>query len=249
MFRKLIDHTSGFIISGNDDQNLVSHSLLSPFGFSIEAPSKYQAHDIAFKPFKTVFTLNGQRFDLPLPGRFNLYNALACIACLAELGISEKDIAGALSEFSGIERRFDIHLQNDRYLVIDDYAHNPHKIQNLMQAIQKTDGTVCYIFQPHGYGPTRLMKSGYADVFSRNLRKKDHLILLPIFYAGGTATRDISSNDIADEVIASGRSAEVMERRSDLFKLLGRWESYVVFGARDDSLSDLARMIADRLQQ
>jgi UDP-N-acetylmuramate--alanine ligase len=191
--------------------------------------------------------VNGQRYELALPGEYNLYNALSCIAFLSELGITNEAIAAALPEFTGIERRFDIHRNDGRYLVIDDYAHNPHKIQSLMQAMRKVSGTVCYIFQPHGYGPTRLMKDGYIDAFAKGLRSSDHLMLLPIYYAGGTAARDISSEDLLAGIKAAGRSVEVIPERSHFFLRPRKWDTCVVLGARDDSLSDFAREIAEKL--
>jgi UDP-N-acetylmuramate--alanine ligase len=91
------------------------------------------------------------------------------------------------------------------------------------------------------------MKDGYIRVFSEKLRKTDVLVLLPIYYAGGTAAKDISSNDIAKAVNAAGKSAMVIEDRNKVFNWSGKHNSYIVFGARDDTLSDLAESIAGRL--
>ena len=248
MFEKLSGNTTGFVVIGGDDKNLSSCSIEKSVKFSIDTRSDYRAKDVRYHPFKTLFTVNGERFNLSLPGKHNLYNALACVALLSELGIPLAGISEALTEFSGIERRFDIHLDVKNHLVIDDYAHNPHKIVNLMKTMQGISEKVCYIFQPHGFGPTRLMKDGYIGTFSSNLRETDHLILLPIYYAGGTASKDISSGDIAEGVAAAGRSVEVIDNRNDFFSLPVLWDSYVVFGARDDSLSDFAEKIAERVK-
>ncbi len=248
MFERLAEHTSGLVVAGGDDRNLMDCNLGGAVLFSIETESKYRAHRIEYASFSSAFSVNGRRFELSLPGRHNVYNALACIACLSELGVPAADIAGALREFSGIERRFDIHLNDGRYIVIDDYAHNPHKISALMRAMQSASSAVCYFFQPHGYGPTRMMKEGYITAFSEGLRNTDRLALLPIYYAGGTAAKDISSRDIAEGVVASGASAVSMESRAEIFPMLGEYNAYVVLGARDDTLSELARDIAARLR-
>lgn len=244
MFEKLSENTSGLVLVCADDKNLASCTIRNARFFSIYNDSEYQAADITYYPLRTVFKVNDQDFKLSLPGEYNLYNALACISFLSELGISLEAIAAILPQFTGIERRFDIHRNDGRYLVIDDYAHNPHKIHSLMGAMKKISEKVCYIFQPHGYGPTRLMKEGYIKTFAENLRKSDHLILLPIYYAGGTAAKDISSNDLAEGVAASGRSVEIIEERSDVLAKIGLWDTYVVLGARDDTLSELAEEIA-----
>lgn len=247
MFEQLAAHTSGLVIVGQDDENLSRCRLPHAVGFSIDRKSGYQATDIAYYRFSTSFNVGGQRFELGMPGRHNLYNALACIALLTEMGVEPAAIAAALPAFTGIERRFDIHLNDGRHLVLDDYAHNPHKLESLMRTMQGISSSVCYIFQPHGFGPTRMMKEGYINVFSRNLREKDRLVLLPIYYAGGTAAQDISSKDIAGPVRASGRAADVLDRRA-VIDTLGDHETYVVLGARDDSLSDFAGQIAGALK-
>jgi UDP-N-acetylmuramate--alanine ligase len=160
-----------------------------------------------------------------------------------------ENIAAVLPQFQGIERRFDIHLNEESHLVVDDYAHNPHKIASLMETVKKLRPTVCYLFQPHGFAPTRMMKEEYIQAFTHHLRDADHLILLPIYYVGGTAGRDISSHDLANEIRANGKSAEVIEDRKDILKKIDQFETCVIFGARDETLSDLAREIARTIQK
>lgn len=248
MFERLAQNTSGVVVTGGDDLNLSGCGIRNAVRFSVRTASEYRATDVEHHQLRTAFRLKARRFELSLPGIHNLYNALACIALLSELGVDQDGVAEVLPEFAGIERRFDVHLNDGRHLVVDDYAHNPHKILSIMRTMQSLSGKVCYIFQPHGYGPTRLMKDGYIRTFSELLRPYDALFLLPIYYAGGTAAKDISSRDIAEGVKASGRSASVLEDRGEIFYLLGKWDSYVVFGARDDSLSDFAAEIAARLR-
>jgi UDP-N-acetylmuramate--alanine ligase len=92
-----------------------------------------------------------------------------------------------------------------------------------------------------------MMKNEYIDAFAENLDDSDHLILLPIFYAGGTARKDISSHDLTDGIRYKGKSVEVVEERETVLKMLYKWDTYVVFGARDETLSDFARRIAENL--
>jgi UDP-N-acetylmuramate--alanine ligase len=248
LFKNIIDSTKELIIINSDDRNLQKIMKKDIITFSIDFPSKYRAMDISFEPFSTRFSLNGTRFSLNLPGKYNLYNALSCIALLSEMEIPLNSIAGLLHDFEGIERRFDVHLNNGKYLVIDDYAHNPHKISSLMTAMKNIRKRICYVFQPHGYGPTRMMKTEYIAAFAQNLDYSDHLVLLPIFYAGGTARKDISSHDLADGIRDKGKSVQVIEEREKILEMLHRWDTYVIFGARDETLSDFARKIAYTLQ-
>lgn len=246
MFEILSDNTSGTVILNADDWNLKTCKIRGAVTFSIDKSSDYQAVNIRYQSLITTFSVCGQEFKLAIPGRHNLYNAVACIAILAEMGISLEKISVLLPVFSGIERRFDIHLNDGKNLVIDDYAHNPHKLESLMRTMQDISERVCYIFQPHGFGPTRLMKDGYIAAFIDGLRNADRLIVLPIYYAGGTAAQDISSGDLVAPIKASGRDALAVSDRNSIIDLLGDHAAHVVLGARDDSLSDFAAKIAQK---
>ncbi|HDH05551.1 MAG TPA: hypothetical protein ENH01_07555, partial [Nitrospirae bacterium] len=247
MFSALMEHTEEKVFLNADDKNLGKILSRDAITFSIDNPSDYRAADIVYKQFSSDFSLHQTNFSLSLPGRHNLYNALSCIAFLSETGIPLYDIACLLPEFQGIERRFDIHLNNGKYLVIDDYAHNPHKIASLMETVKQHEAKACYIFQPHGFGPVRMMKKEYIRTFIENLRDSDHLVLLPIYYAGGAANRDISSRDLADEIRANGKSVEVVESRKDILRRLNEYRTYIIFGARDGTLADFAKKIAEIL--
>ncbi len=251
MFETLTKNTADKIVVNADDDNLTDIDIKDTITFSIDNPSNYKADSIVYKPFSTDFLLKETKFSLSIPGKYNLYNALSCIAMLSEIGIPLKDIAGILHEFKGVDRRFDIHLNNGKKLVIDDYAHNPHKIASLMQAAKKIANKICYIFQPHGFAPIKMMKNEYIAAFSENLRDSDCLILLPIFYAGGSVSKDISSHDLADGIQNRGKFVEVVEDRNAILKRLNDqingYNNYVIFGARDETLSDFAKQIADRL--
>lgn len=244
LFRTLMTNTAGKVFTNGDDPNLRKIDYRDVVTFSIDCPSDYRAVDVALRPFGSEFSVRGVRFGLSIPGKYNLSNALSCVAVLAEMGISPGEIAPFLAEFKGIERRFDIHRDDGKGLVIDDYAHNPHKISSLMEAVKNTRERVCYIFQPHGYAPTKMMKREYIEAFIKNLRDQDHLILLPIFYAGGTTNRDITSRDLADGILEGGKSVEVVDERKDILERVAEWDAFVVFGARDETLSDLAKDIA-----
>ncbi|HWR59675.1 MAG TPA: Mur ligase family protein [Thermodesulfovibrionales bacterium] len=248
MFRRLVENTAGVIVLNADDDNLNRLDVGDALTFSVTSHSDFRADDIVYHPFRTEFSVHGVRFALSLPGKHNLFNALSCIAVLARIGIPLKDIASVLHEFIGIERRFDIIMNDSKHLVIDDYAHNPHKIAALMETVRAIKDGVCYIFQPHGFGPTRMMQREYIDTFTEYLRPSDHLVLLPIYYAGGTAAKDISSLDLAEGIKAAGKSVEVVERREDVFAQAGKWNTLVIFGARDETLSEFATHLAVLLQ-
>lgn len=249
LFRRVLDNTRGRCILNADDPHLAPFRSGAAATFSLDAPSDYRAENLVLQPLESSFTVRDVPFRLSLPGRYNVMNAVACIALLCEIGIQPDAVAEVLPAFTGIERRFDIHINTAAHLVVDDYAHNPHKIASMMQAMQLVRPSLCYLFQPHGYGPTRMMKEEYIAAFAANLRSSDHLILLPIYYAGGTAQRDISSDDLARGVSAKGKSAESVATREEVLERSAEWKNYIVFGARDESLSTFAASIAEKIRQ
>ncbi len=248
MFKAFLENTEDKKIINADDENLKKMKLRDIITFSIDNPSDYRAEKVKYDFFSTNFLLNNIEFRVSLPGKYNLYNALSSISMLSEMGVTLETISEVLPEFKGIDRRFDIYLDDGKQLVLDDYAHNPHKISALMETTKKLRENICYIFQPHGFGPTRQMKKEYIESFINGLRSTDHLILLPIYYAGGSVGRDISSQDLADEICNGGQSAEVVEDRKVILERINEWQSYVVFGARDETLADFAKQIADKLK-
>jgi UDP-N-acetylmuramate--alanine ligase len=246
MFRRLAENTGGMVVVNADDRNLRQLGLEAAVTFSVREPSDYKAGAVVYHPLSTSFSVRGTRFHLAIPGRYNVHNALASVAILSEMGVPLAELSRILTEFTGLERRFEVVLDDGVRLVVDDYAHNPHKIAALMETVQGIRQSVCYVFQPHGFGPTLMMKDEYIAAFRENLREADHLVLLPVFYAGGTVRRDISSHDLADGVRAGGKSAEAVDTREKAVETAVRWDTCVVLGARDESLSGLAREIARR---
>ena len=105
------------------------------------------------------------------------------------------------------------------------------------------------MFQPHGYGPTRFLRKDFVATFARELSPLDRLYMLEIHYAGGTAMRDLSSADIVAEIAERGIDAAFAPSRDWLVARIAEvakpGDVVIVMGARDPSLTALARSILD----
>ncbi len=97
----------------------------------------------------------GSKFEVKIPGYYNVLNALASIAVARNEGITDGDIDKALREFTGIKRRMDLVGEKKGVQIIDDYAHNPKKIYMAINAARLYSDRLIVIFQPHGYAPTK----------------------------------------------------------------------------------------------
>ena len=112
-------------------------------------------------------------------------------------------------------------------------------------------GRLIVIYQPHGFKPTKIMRKGLVDAFDRGLGLDDTLIMQEIYYAGGTAQKDISSADLVRDLERTGKRVHFIPDRKAVVSLVkglaSKGDRIVVMGARDDTLSDFARSIFEAL--
>ena len=197
----------------------------------------------------------GQVVDVKLnvPGMHNVANALAALAAASACGVNLEDAAKHLETFAGIRRRLEVVGTANEITVIDDFAHNPEKVSATLETVHAFPGRLLLMFQPHGYGPLRLMRDSLVDCFARGLRDEDVLLMPEPVYFGGTVDRSIGSSDIVKEIVRRGRNALALPDRNacgeKLVQLARSGDRIVVMGARDDSLSQFAQDVLARLQQ
>jgi UDP-N-acetylmuramate--alanine ligase len=181
---------------------------------------------------------------LKVPGLHNVANALAALSVAKLCGVGLAAAAAHLGEFSGIRRRLEVVGTANEITVIDDFAHNPDKISATLETMHAFPGRLLLMFQPHGYGPIRLMRNALVDCFASGLHAEDVLVMSEPVYFGGTVDRSVGSRDIIRDIERHGRKALAFPDRAAcgdaLVKLARRGDRIVVMGARDDSLSQFA---------
>jgi len=230
-------------------------ALAGAISFGFAAQADFRATDIGDLPLGSRFTLHamGDAHDVALivPGRHNIANALAAIAAATALGVTVAQAVRAIERFNGLARRFDIVGTANDITVIDDFGHNPDKIAATLATLIAFPGRIIAFFQPHGYGPIRVMGAELAGVFAGMLGEEDHLILCDPVYFGGTVDKSIGSQSITDAVTAAGQNAEYIPAREDcgnrMVDLAQPGDRIVIMGARDDTLSAFAADILARL--
>jgi UDP-N-acetylmuramate--alanine ligase len=223
------------------------------FGFAPQADIR--ATDITDLPLGSRFTLHARgatyQIELIVPGRHNIANALAAIAAATALGVPVAQAVRGVESFNGLARRFDIVGTANGITVVDDFGHNPDKIAATLATLKAFPGRIIAFFQPHGYGPIRVMGTELAAVFAAMLGEDDHLILCDPVYFGGTVDKSIGSQSITDAVAAAGRNAEYIPAREDcgnrIVELAKPGDRIVIMGARDDTLSGFAVDVLARI--
>ncbi|HEY3215540.1 MAG TPA: L,D-transpeptidase family protein [Candidatus Eisenbacteria bacterium] len=219
------------------------------FGFGPKAAVRGLGIDLA--PDGSGFEVDGVRFQLPTPGRHEVENALAAIATCQVLGVPTAEMVGPLGRYHGVARRFQSVGRAHGIEVVDDFAHNPAKLRAAIATAQGRARRVLAVYQPHGYGPTRFLRADLVEAFAAALGRQDRLWLLEVFYAGGSAKRDFSAADLVAEIAARGVQAEFAASRQELVDRLvaeaREGDLIMIMGARDPSLTTLARSVLDAL--
>ncbi len=228
---------------------------LQPFAtgatvFGCSEAATFRAEDVATGPEGSTFTVQGRPFRLPVPGRHNLENALAAMAACAALGVPLAAMVEPLATFRGVARRFQVLGSARGVTVVDDFGHNPAKVAaSLRTALLRLGGggRILAVFQPHGFGPLRFLRADFVATFAAELRPVDKLWFLDVFYAGGTAAKDISSAEVIADIAARGTAAEWAPSREWLVARLAEeaqpGDLIPVMGARDPSLTTLTQQI------
>jgi UDP-N-acetylmuramate--alanine ligase len=227
-------HTHTTVISYGVDQNDVT----------LRASNlKLKAWGIDF-----ILTCNQRHFDVSLnvPGRHNVENALAALGACKALGLKMEACVEAISGFKGIHRRMElVGVSDNGITVIDDFAHNPDKISASLRTLKDFNGRLIVMFQPHGFGPLRLMGKEIVGVFARYLSEDDILLMPEVYYAGGTVDRSVTAQHIINDLADGGVNAHWFETREEcgtfIISNASSGDRVVIMGARDDTLHDFAK--------
>ena len=145
---------------------------------------------------------------LNLPGEHNVLNALAAIAVAREVGAPEGAIAKALSEFTGVGRRFqrfgEVPLAGGgAFTLVDDYGHHPAEMAATIAAARGAfpGRRIVLAFQPHRYTRTRDLFEDFVKVLS----SVDELVLADVYPAGEPPIVAADGRALARAVRVAGR--------------------------------------------
>jgi UDP-N-acetylmuramate--alanine ligase len=157
--------------------------------------------------FDVIFkNSNIGRFSLPVPGRHNVLNALACIGVSLQLNMSATQIREGLAGFSGIHRRFEFKGEARGIRVYDDYGHHPTEVRATLLAASENmaclggKGRLFVMFQPHRYTRT----ADLMDEFTGSFSGPDRVVLLDIYPAGEKPIEGVTSDALYSKMKEKG---------------------------------------------
>lgn len=208
----LIDTYISFANNINQNGHLVVNKSVDKFfsnkknviTFAVNLKGQISASNLKFQNHQMLFDLHihNQTFNnvvLGIPGEHNVMNALAAIAVARNYNIPFENIFHALKTFKGVKRRFEYHIQSDKIVLIDDYAHHPEEIKAFLQSVKQLypSKKITAIFQPHLYSRTRDFMNEFAQVLSAY---PDELILLDIYPARELPIEGITSETLLNKI-------------------------------------------------
>jgi UDP-N-acetylmuramate--alanine ligase len=226
-------------------------------GYGFDSPgADLMGKNLDLLPGGSTFAVVGggetHQLELAVPGRHNASNALAALAAARALGVSLEAGIAALKRFEGLKRRLETVGAAAGVTVIDDFAHNPDKIDASLATMRAQPGRLLIFFQPHGYGPLAKMGDELAASLARGMAEGDRLFLPDPVYQGGTVDRMRGSEGLAEAVRAQGADAtHVGSRDAAAGAILAEardGDRILIMGARDDSLSEFAAELLEKLR-
>lgn len=231
---------SGFAVANSDDPEVMASieqyvGGTVTFGIDNEYAT-FRAVNLTYEGGYPAFDilLDGEHFShvaLSVPGKHNVYNALAAAASAHLCGISAADIASGLHAFGGAGRRMEYKGRLNGAAVYDDYGHHPTEVAATLQGMgQMGFERIFCVFQPHTYSRTAQL----ADQFARAFADADRVILVDIYAAREKDSKGISSAKLAIKIGAHARYVPEYQRVAELLQQeVTERDAVVIMGAGD----------------
>ena len=172
--------------------------------YGLSAQADIAAREVRYdKQFGSVYQvrLMGEpvgEVSLRVPGLHNIYNSLAAIAIGLELEVPFATISKALSEFTGVNRRFQFKGEAAGVIVVDDYGHHPTEIRATLVAAKlgSAGRRMVVLFQPHRYSRTQDL----MDEFARSFNNADVLMVTDVYAASEQPIEGVSGESLVEAV-------------------------------------------------
>ncbi len=254
-FAKLIPQ-NGYLVVCADNRNAMKAAKAAScrvLTYGIEKPADLRGYDISYNhmgyPSFTA-SYNGLElgsFQLSVPGRHNVLNALAAIAICINADIPMDVISKSLKQYYGTHRRFDVMGTKNKITVIDDYAHHPTEIKATLNAAKHyPHNRIWCVFQPHTYSRTKSLLNEFAESF----HDADKVIVADIYASRESDNGEIHSSVLAEKINLNSKNAVYFndfERIADIISAEAK-PGDIVFTMGAGDINKLAPIILDHLR-
>lgn len=204
-FLKKVPSDGAAVICG-DDKDLLAiagRAGVKTVTYGFADSNDFVASDVCASDGGTSFSVSERgrelgRAALRVPGKHNVANGMATIALCRRLGMEFETIAEVLSQFSGVQRRFQRMGCERDVTVVDDYAHHPTEVRATLAAARdgRWQRVVC-VFQPHRFSRTKLLGNQFDSAFD----DADIVVLTEVYGAGEEPEPGVSGKLLVDAVL------------------------------------------------
>jgi len=223
--------------------------------YGMTAQADVSGKDIKYNDmFGSNFTLSrGDKargvIELPVPGKHNVYNALAATAVALELEVPFEKIVEAFAGFKNANRRFQFKGEINGITVVDDYGHHPTEIVATLSAAKNSSGgrRTVVVFQPHRYSRTKELMEDFVVAFNN----ADVLFLLDIYAASESPIEGISAEVLTENIKRYGHKSvayigDIETATEKVCSILQPGDLVITLGA--GSITGLSDEIVENLQ-
>ena len=240
-FMRRTDPGGCLIIYGEDQRlrKLAGQEKIKFLSYGRRSDNDIAAENVALQGYSSSCDCIFQgkklgRLRLRVPGEHNILNALAAAALSLHLGIDFETIQEGLSEYNGVERRFQCRADIDDILVVEDYGHHPTEITATLKAARLfLKKRVVTVFQPHRYSRTQYL----MDDFVESLSLSDSVILTDIYAANEQPLAGVNSRELCERIKRKKRTPVVYlpkgEIAAHLLRCVRPGDLVIILGAGD----------------
>ncbi len=246
-------------IDDKNNKNLIKKIKIRNFyTYGLNPKSNFQIKNIIYKKNSSKFDvlvrlpskkrLMIKNIIIPLLGLHNIRNSTAAIAVTFIIGISIKTIKNGLSQFKGVQRRFNKLFKYRGIEFFDDYAHHPSEIKEVLSGVKevyKNEKIIC-IFQPHRISRLKDLK----EDFSKSFKNADEVVLCPLYTAGEKIKLGFKYDDFAKEISKNSRvNLFLIKNEKNLAKFVKKnvYGKKIVIGMGAGSISSWMRNLPNFL--
>ena len=173
------------------------------YTYAVNTEADFYAYNVRVGEGKINFDLQTpthsiSNIELGVPVWVNIENGVAAMAVASLIGATDDELREGMRSFSGVYRRFNIHVNTPNVAYIDDYAHHPIELKACIQSVRTLypDRHVMGVFQPHLFSRTQ----DFADDFAAVLSELDEVALLPIYPAREKPINGVTSEWLMDKI-------------------------------------------------
>ena len=220
-FRRLLKVVPGrgLALVNGDDPNCLEVSAEAPcpvqrLGFG--ADCELRIEEVDYRPEGSAFTLDGERYSIPLVGEFNVRNAAMAAAGARFGGVQPDEVRAALTRFEGIARRQQLRGEVGGVKVIDDFAHHPTAIGQAVQALrQRYPGARLWVvFEPRSNTTRRNI---FQDELAEALALADRAVIPAVPNPEKVAPEErLDPKRLIRDIAAQGGQGLFVERVEDI---------------------------------